>query len=195
MAMELNLQPLAPVCFVSGRAFAEGERVASFLVRPETPPEPGAPEVVRYDVLESELGGFTAPGPVACRWVQLFKPRKQNENPERELKLTAESLFLTLADPATLGEADEETVRMVQVLALMLERKRVLRPKGSAAGGARSIYEHAKSKQLYEIPAVTDLNPEFFLSIQEQLAALVGGGRGGSDGSGAGVPPADGGAA
>ncbi len=137
-----------------------------------------APEVVRYDLLESEAAGFAPPGRVICRWVQIFKPRKQADNPERELKLTAESLFLSLADPANAEgttEGAENNTRMMQVLALMLERKRVLRPKGTSADGSRAIYEHAKSKQFYEIPSVTDLSPEFFLSIQEQLAALVGG--------------------
>ena len=67
-------------------------------------------------------------------------------------------------------------VMTVQVLALMLERKRVLRPKGSTADGRRLVYEHAKSKELYEVPAA-ELSPEFFLSIQDQLAALVGGGK------------------
>lgn len=214
--MDMNLQSLTPVCFVSGRPFEDGERVASYLVRldpksqssvdeasvGETTPAAanatpakdsgktggaGEPEIVRYDLLASEVAGFSSPGRVICRWVQVFKPRRQVDNPERELKLTAETLFLSLADAANAespeteqgatgaDEGAENNIRMMQVLALMLERKRVLRPKGASADGLRAIYEHAKSKQLYEVPKVTDLSPEFFLSIQEQLAALVGG--------------------
>jgi len=56
----------------------------------------------------------------------------------------------------------------------VLERKKILRPKGRAADGVRQLYEHAKNKQLYEVPA-GDLSPDFFLSLQEQLGALVGG--------------------
>ncbi|MFH1496746.1 MAG: hypothetical protein ABII82_02865 [Verrucomicrobiota bacterium] len=167
--MELNLQPLATICCVSGESFNEGDRVASLLVRPAT-----SDEVVRFDMLESRQGDFQTPGPAICRWVHVFKPRSVNDNPERELKLTAESLFLTLAAPD--AEVSEENGRLLQVLALMLERKRVLRPKGPDADGRRMVYEHAKSKELYEIPAV-ELSPEFFLSIQDQLAALVGGGK------------------
>ena len=165
--MELNLQPLAATCFVTGQAFKEGDRVLSFLIRSET-----SVEVVRYDMLESAKAEFTPAGFIACQWGHVFKPRKAGENAERELKLTAENLFVTLADPAV--ELAPENERLVQFLALMLERKRLLRPKGRTADGKRAVYEHAKTKQLYEVPA-GELSPEFFMSIQEQLGALVGG--------------------
>jgi hypothetical protein len=61
----------------------------------------------------------------------------------------------------------------VQFLALLLERKRILRPKGRSADGARNRYEHARSKAIFEIPA-GDLTPEFFVWVQEQLRVLVG---------------------
>jgi hypothetical protein len=165
--MELNLQPLATTCFVSGKSFGEGDRVVSFLIRNES-----SDEVMRYDVLESERAGFAPSGVVACSWAHVFKPRKVNENPERELKLTAENLFVTLADPAV--ELAPENERLVQFLALMLERKKLLRPKGRAADGVRNLFEHAKTKLIYAVPA-GELSPEFFIAIQEQLSVLVGG--------------------
>lgn len=150
--------------------------MVSFLVR--NPVGSGDAEgIVRHDVAAGEQGNFAPVGPVVCRWVQIYKPRKAGENPERNLKLTAESLFLALSDPAT--ERTVENERLLQVLAIMLERKRVLRPKGRSGSGAnaKQVYEHAKLKSLHEVLAA-ELSPEFFLSIQEQLAALVGGGGG-----------------
>ncbi len=163
--MELHLQPLAPVCAVSGEPFVEGARVASYLVRATTM------EVVRYDVIEAHAANFAPEGFVACRWVHVFKPRKAGENADRELKLTAETLFMTLADPLT--EATPESTRLLQFLALMLERKKVLRPKGKSADRERNVYEHAKTKQLFEVPG-GELTPEFFVAVQEQLSVLVG---------------------
>ena len=164
--MEMHLQPLATTCFVSGEPFVEGARVASYLVR-----SGAAMEIVRYDVLENHAGNFSPDGQVACRWVHAFKPRKAGENPDRALKLTAENLFVTLADPTT--EPTPENTRLVQFLALMLERKRILKPKGRSADGARNRFEHAKSKQIFEVPA-GELTPEFFVAVQEQLSVLVG---------------------
>lgn len=169
--MEMHLQPLATTCFVSGSAFVEGARVMSFLVRSGS-----TMEIVRYDVLEPHAPGFAPEGVVACHWVHAYKPRKQGENPDRALKLTAENLFVALADPAT--EPTPENTRLVQFLALMLERKKILRPRGRSADGQRHRFEHARSKQIFEVPA-GELTPEFFVAVQEQLSVLVGGPRGG----------------
>lgn len=163
--MEMHLQPLATACAVSGEPFVEGARVASYLVR--TP----ALEIVRYDLLESQSGNFVPEGTVACRWVHVFKPRKPGDTSEKELKLTAETLFTTLADPLT--EQTDESIRLLQFLALMLERKKILKPRGRTANRERNIYEHAKTKQLFEVPA-GELTPEFFVAVQEQLSVLVG---------------------
>ena len=164
--MEMHLQPLATTCFVSGETFVDGARVASFLVR-----SGAALEIVRYDLLESHAAGFTPEGFVACKWVHAFKARRAGENPDRALKLTAENLFVALADPTT--EPTPENTRLVQFLALMLERKKILRPRGRSADGARNRYEHAKSKAIFEVPA-GELTPEFFVAVQEQLSVLVG---------------------
>lgn len=164
--MELHLQPLATTCFVSGELFLEGARVASFLVR-----QGPTLEIVRYDLLEAHAAAFTPDGSVACRWVHAFKPRKAGENSDRTLKLTAESLFVALADPTT--EPTPENTRLVQFLALMLERKKILRPRGRSADGLRNRFEHAKSKAVFEVPA-GELTPEFFVAVQEQLSVLVG---------------------
>lgn len=163
--MEMNLQPLAKTCFVSGEPFIEGARVASYLVRSANS------EIMRYDVLEAHMGDFVPEGFVACRWVQAYKPRKGGENTDRAMKLTAETLFATLADPAT--EVTPENTRLLQFLALMLERKKVLRPRGLSADRAQTRYEHAKTKQFFEVP-VGELTAEFFIAVQEQLTVLVG---------------------
>lgn len=163
--MEMNLQPLAKTCCVSGEPFVEGARVASYLVRAANM------EIIRHDVLEGHAADFQPDGFVACRWVQPYKPRRAGENQDRALKLTAESLFATLADPTT--EPTPENTRLLQFLALMLERKKVLRPRGRTADGARNRYEHAKTKQIFEVP-VGEMTPEFFIAVQEQLSILVG---------------------
>ncbi len=163
--MELNLQPLATACFVSGQTFAAGEPVASYLVRNANL------EIVRYDLLSSHKQAFAPEGFVACSWVHPYKPRVAGENTERTLKLNAETLFLALADPAT--EATAENTRLVQFLAFMLERKKVLRPKGRSADGEKNVYEHAKTKLLYQVPK-GELTPEFFVQVQAQLSVLVG---------------------
>jgi len=169
--MELTLHPIATKCFVSGRDFAEHDRVASYLVREATG------EVARRDLLESEDGRFMPPAFIYCRWVVGFKQRKADEDPARNLKLTADNLFLTLATPVG-GEAPDSgsqslNTPLLQFLTLMLERKRQIKLRGYTEDGQRQIYEHMATHQLYEVP-VGDLNAEFFQKIQEHLGVLVG---------------------
>jgi hypothetical protein len=163
--MELNLQPRAPSCFVSGQPFQDGDRVTSVLTRTD------AGAVLRYDALEAQAAGLRTEGYVVCSWVRVYKASGKDEHPERTLKLTAETLFLALSDPSTVPTP--ETDRLVRFLALLLERKRLLRPKGRAADGVRDLYEHTKSKLQYEVPAI-ELTPEFFVAVREQLSVLVG---------------------
>lgn len=163
--MELNLHPLATKCCVSGREFAEGDRVVCYLVR-EADGLTG-----RRDLLESEDANLPKPAEVYCRWVLSYKPRRGEENADRALKLTAENLFLTLADP--LNPPSETNTPLLQFLALMLERKKILKPRGLTADGTKTILEHMRLHQMFEVP-VGDLNAEFFVKIQGQLDVLVG---------------------
>lgn len=164
--MDLNLPGMATECFVSGNAFVEDERVVSRLLRSDE-----ADEVTRVDVQAEAEGQLEISGRVACRWIQLFKPKVAAENPEKELKLTAENLFLTLAAPG--NELSEADGRFVQFLALMMERKRLIKPRGRTEDGTKDIYIHRGSKGLYQVP-VGELTPEFFIAVQDQLSVLVG---------------------
>ncbi len=164
--MELTLHSLGKNCRVTGREFLEGERVASFLVREENG------EIARHDVLASEVERYERPAFVFCSWTLAFKTKRAEENPDRAMKLTAENLFVTLADP--LAEPNEENTPLLQFLALMLERKKVLKPRGLNADKTKQVYEHAKTKLTYEVPAGV-LDEAFFVKIQGQLDLLVGG--------------------
>lgn len=163
--MELNLHPIATKCCVSGREFAEGDRVVCYLVR-EADGLTG-----RRDLLLSEDANLPKPAEVYCRWVLSYKPRRGEENADRALKMTAENLFVTLADP--LNPPSETNTPLLQFLALMLERKKILKPRAVTPDGARNVYEHARSHQMYEIP-VGILDAAFFMKIQGQLDVLVG---------------------
>lgn len=166
--MELTLHPLAKTCRASGREFAENDRVISRLVRE------ASGEITRHDVLASEDATYEKPPFVFCTWTIGYKAKRAEENPGRALKLTAENLFVTLADPS--AERLESNTPMIQFLALLLERKKILRPRGKTSDGERQIFEHTKTHQMYEVP-VGVLDEAFFVNIQGQLDLLVGGSK------------------
>jgi|GEM_PF-150505 len=164
--MELTLHSLGKNCRVTGREFVEGERVVSFLVREANN------EIARHDLLATEVERYERPAFVFCSWTLAYKAKRTEENPDRAMKLTAENLFVTLADP--LAEPNDENTPLLQFLALMLERKKVLKPRGLNADKTKQVYEHAKTRLTYEIPAGV-LDEAFFVKIQGQLDLLVGG--------------------
>ena len=193
--MELTLHPIATKSFVSGRDFTENDRVVSYLVREangevarrdlfesEDPPTPGSGAAIpppaglaeatpSSSLSEASGPRWMPPAFIYCRWTVGYKQRRAEEDSARMLKLTAENLFITLAAPE--AEPSPTNTPLLQFLALMLERKKLIKLRGYTEDGQRQIYEHRASHQLYEVP-VGDLNVEFFQKIQEHLGVLVG---------------------
>lgn len=167
--MELHLRPQADVCQVSGHVFQTGDRVVSVLVRDV------AGEFARWDVLEENESHGEPPGEVLCRWTRVYKPPPAAVDHERELKMTAETLFLELMEGTDETEdGDDSNARLKQFLALMLERKRVLRLRGLAEDRSHLRYEHMPSKRMMEVTA-DEMDEAFFLEMHAKLGVLLGG--------------------
>jgi hypothetical protein len=159
--MELQLQPLAAVCGSSGAAFRAGDRVVSLLVSV-------GGEYGRLDFLAAEEERVHPAGEVLCRWVRTFKPPEREVSPETGMRLTAESLLLSLTED---GTRPEENGPLKQFLALMLERKRVIRSRGATPDG-HLLFEHLRSHRLLEIPA-GEMDAAFFAGMRDKLDVLL----------------------
>ncbi|MGH8017479.1 MAG: hypothetical protein ACREIA_04200 [Opitutaceae bacterium] len=160
--MELQLQPRSNLCCATGVEFQPGDRVISVLARGEN-------EFRRFDCLASAEKDLQITGEELCRWTRTFKPAAREANPERELKLTAETLFLSLTEE---GNAVEENADLKQFLALMLERKRVLKSRGRSPAGHLQFL-HPASNRMIEVPT-GEMDAEFFVAVREKLGVLLG---------------------
>lgn len=166
--MEWHISPVARRSYLSNKEFEKDDRVVSTLVRTADG------ELLRIDALLPELRDVDLPGEPICRWTQIFKPKPDDGREEAEaLKLTADNLFISLFEGENPEELSEENAELKHFLALMLERRRVLRVKSRGRGYVR--YVHRPSKREFMVPAV-DLEPAFFLENQEKLAFIVDGG-------------------
>jgi hypothetical protein len=163
--MELNLQSLAPECRVTGKPFEEGDRILCILVR--LPDD----TVCRIDVLEAAEPDLELPGESLCRWTVVHKPEPPVENVEQTVRLTAENLFLELTSPGE--DMPVENHSLVRFLSIMLERKRVLRPRGQSEDGAWKLFEHGPEKTMHRVPA-GEITAESLLAIKDQLEAVLG---------------------
>ncbi len=169
--MDLEFQPLGRESAVSGERFIAGQRISSFLFRHERG------ELVRADVLEAEADDFQPEGHIVCRWNQTVRDRSDPEADARKSSMqSAEAVFLALFDEAL--DADEaqdlpsreavaeQSKVLKHLLALMLERRRVLRRV------SRGTYWHPKLKRHFEVADVT-LEPGTLLALSDQLSLIV----------------------
>ena len=166
--MEISLRSVAKSSTASGEAFGPGDRVESFLCRGESG------EIERADLRPSEVPGWTAPGPLLCRWThRIREDRDEGLDARRSALQTAEELFFALHEAESGAETTEDPRAamdrrvLLTLLALLLERKRVLRVRGR--GG---LYWHPAGKREFRITPV-ELTPEMLLAVQDQLAALT----------------------
>ncbi len=161
---EWQVQPISRRCAVSNDALKPGDLVACVVVKPV-----GA-EIARFDVLESRLAEFSPAGIVLGRWSRQVKDR-QDEDRDTRLRLlaTREEFFLSLFADESDPEGDKAVLK--QLLALLLERRRILRPLGSPAAGFQR-YRHTRTGDEYSVPT-GDISPEQVARVQNALEVLV----------------------
>lgn len=169
-----QIKPFSHRCWVSNHSFETGDTYVSYLAIDDNN------ELLRFDVLERQEEEFEVPGQLLCRWRQVYKKEPEKDNSARRQRETAEGLFLSLyeelPEEESLEEAEEAMKQgeiMKKFLALMLERKRILRPRGNSPDGLFRLMEHARSKNIYPVPAGS-LSQEELMRISERLNALVG---------------------
>ncbi len=165
MNMDFHLKPASRQSQASGRVFQPGCRIVSYLCRGETG------ELVRADILEDEKETFAPPGAVLCRWGQTFKEREDPAAEARQTLRSAEDMFLSLYEEET-GPQEESGDVLKYLLAVLLERKRILRPAELAAPGRPQTYRHRKSGREFAVPR-PDLTAQSVLQIQEHLKKIL----------------------
>lgn len=153
---EWNVRPPASACATCGRAFEDGETMLSRL---EPDPEAGHR---RVDVCLRCADG--ASGPRVSAWRTVWRSPPAVVEPIQ--KETAESLLHRLIE-----SRDERHLAAIFVLAVMLERKRILVERDVELldnGQRRRIYEHRRTGDVFTI-----LDPRLHLDDLERVQAEV----------------------
>lgn len=165
--MDIAIRSVDEVSGISGKAFAPGDLVWSYLFRTTEG------FIDRMDVLESEKEGLDLPGPVVCSWGQRIKEKLASEADEKRAALqSADEVFLSLFEEV--GEQDEEGLvdeardRLKFFLALQLERKRLLKPLGNRR------FRHMPTKREITVPDL-EITPQLLAQFQEEIALMSGG--------------------
>ncbi len=182
MAHEWNIRPPGRCCATCGEDFGDAQQYVSALFESETAYE-------RHDFCLPcwEKRAAAEPAPFSL-WQGAYSPPPESaakvEHVQRE---TAESLLrrlVALEDPAN--------ANVVYVLAVMLERKKLLLERDAkprAEGGILRVYEHRHSGDTFVV-----LDPQLRLDeigdVQRQVIAMLGAPAGGAPAAAAAALPA-----
>jgi len=153
----------------SDEPFIDGQKVRSVLCILE------GEGLVRLDFNPEEEIRLGNASPIA-QWLRTFRSNEAEKELAREAIESADDLFdQMMAQESSNDEAEEqEEIRNVLcfLLALHLERKRVLRPIGRVQANGAQMYRHPKKNCQYEVQAV-GLRPELIRSIEKQLDLVL----------------------
>jgi hypothetical protein len=163
MTTDWTIQSRSPHCAATGTAFIEGEHFYTLLFHERD-------GFRREDLCEDAFKNRAeSPAPFSF-WRSKFEP-PQAAPPEAVSKQTAEDLLR-----AYMLESGVEHANARYILALMLERKRLLREVEVKHGEDRSltrIYEHVKTGEVFVVPD-PQLRLDQVEQVQMQVAGLLG---------------------
>ncbi len=126
----------------------------------------------RLDAHKDDFDDSKLRGKVIGRWERVVSENPEaDERAARKMALaSSEDFFVSLFDEGSAVETDEVDV-VKQMLALLLERKRILRPQGRASKGVQK-YVQVSTKREFSVPQ-KNLNEELIVKIQNQLGSII----------------------
>lgn len=165
--MSWHFKGIARTSTLSDSVFSDGEQVVCLIYRDI---ENG--EIGRADIRLEEVDRFELPGELLGRWRHVVKHSGDAQPTVREKVASAEELFFSLYESSNGAEKSEEADALKYLLALMLERKRVVRARGERQQNGIQPYLHIKTKQTFNVPVV-DISADLITQIQESILDII----------------------
>jgi hypothetical protein len=160
-----HLRSRARQCSATDTPFKEGQPIVTAIF-----PDPDSSGYLRKDFTEEAWKSGTVDGENAfSHWRTIYTPVQAVENPQAVTKQGAEELLRSLVE-----EDLEHTENTRYILALMLERQKLLRETDSqpTAGGTLRIYEHRKTGEVF-IVKDPNIPLDEVEKIQEEVIVLL----------------------
>lgn len=163
--MDWQVKPIARTCAASGQDLRVGDSVTCVVYKPL------GGNVERCDVLKDHAATFQPAGILLGRWSREVKERGEEEQAQRaQLLASREEFFLSLYENNEDPSGEKRVMKLI--LAMLLERKRIIKALGPAQDGL-TPYQHTGTKEIYQVPAL-DLQPTHILQVGATLDLLVG---------------------
>ncbi len=160
-----QIKPLSKKSAISGRDIAPGDSVVCAMF------VDALGNLDRLDCHADEFDPSKINGKIIGRWERTVSANpEEDEKAARRMALSSsEDFFVSLFDDS--GVRADESDAIKQMLALLLERKRILRPVGRPAGGIQK-YVQMSTKREFDVPQ-RNLDAELIAKIQTQLGNII----------------------
>jgi len=152
-------------CSITHTPFTEGQQIVTALF-----PDTESSGYVRKDFCENAWNEREEESEKPfSHWRTKFQPTPVNDTPPPVTKQSAEDMLRTLVE-----EDQEHTENTRYILAVMLERQKLLRETDSqpTSGGTLRIYEHRKTGEVY-IVKDPNIPLDQVETIQEEVIAML----------------------
>ncbi len=169
--MELSIRRVAKQSSVTGESFEPGDIVESFLFRNTEG------DLERSDLRPEESATFTVPENLLCRWRHRVRELDESDAAARRQSLaSAEEMFNSLLEgmpkdtgvEGAVAARSREQLVLLNLLVLVLERRRVLK----AVGGGAGNFWHVREKRPVRVPRV-ELDPAEIAPLLVELDGLL----------------------
>ncbi len=163
MAIVWSFRQIAKKCSLCGDPFKDGENVVCVVSRG------GADgELERVDLHETCAKKFLTKSVVIGTWSRAYCENPDKLRDARNKIASQEEFFISLFD----AERTDEGELLKQLLALILERKKIIRAFGKPANDFQR-FVHTKTKKEFLIP-IRDFTPDEISRIANNLELLLG---------------------
>ena len=168
--MGWEFKNVAAISSLSGRAFQPGEKVICILFKD------AQGQLQRLDLGVEEAETVALPSEALGKWT-CFAKHHEPQAKEKPKWESAEALFLSLflerSDPTTdtAYAFSPEREALKQILALLLERKRILKPQGKPKSLLQA-YIYPKTQEIYKVP-IGGIAGEVLEQVRSQMRALL----------------------
>lgn len=164
--MDWQIKTLSRKSTISGEAFEPGDRAISLVYVDDE-----AGDLGRADLHEKELEQLKPPGQVLGRWTWVMKDPEDGGASPSETVASAEDFFFSLFENESTAER-EQSDALKHLLALMLERKRILRVVGPRQTSGEQVYRHVKTKQELKVP-ISEISRDLMCKIEDTLGDII----------------------
>jgi hypothetical protein len=164
--MDWQIKTLSRKSTLSGEKFEPGDRAISLVFVDDE-----AGELGRADLHEKELEELKLPGRVLGRWTWVMKDPEDGGTSPGETVASAEDFFFSLFENEPTAER-EQSDALKHLLALMLERKRIIRVVGPRQSTGEQVYRHVKTKQELKVP-IAEISRDLMFKIEDTLGDII----------------------